>query len=209
MAAFAIIMFRRLLAAGGASVDVRPMLATAYAANAVSVSVPLVRLGSRELVFAQLAQRMVSAVDMLVVHGMQEGAGPVRRTTPGRSARTAPGQSGGAAPRSRAGAPATQRPSPGRRGTPGQPRRGRGTSAGRRSLAAPGQPIITATSLLAIGQVSPSVEYSSGTSKSRRFGGVAMPSGGQRLSRRGAGHGVRGRNTAPSRKVLSVVCRGM
>ena len=40
MAAFAI-MLRRLLAAGGASVGVGPMLATAYAANAVSVSVPL------------------------------------------------------------------------------------------------------------------------------------------------------------------------
>ena len=40
MAAFAI-MLRRLLAAGGASVGVRPMLATAYAANAVAVSVPL------------------------------------------------------------------------------------------------------------------------------------------------------------------------
>jgi uncharacterized protein (TIRG00374 family) len=40
MAAFAI-MLRRLLAAGGASVSVRPMLATAYAANALSVSVPL------------------------------------------------------------------------------------------------------------------------------------------------------------------------
>jgi len=40
MAAFAI-MLRRLLAAGGARVGVRPMLATAYAANAVSVSVPL------------------------------------------------------------------------------------------------------------------------------------------------------------------------
>jgi putative heme transporter len=40
MAAFAI-MLRRLLAAGGATVGVRPMLATAYAANAVSVSVPL------------------------------------------------------------------------------------------------------------------------------------------------------------------------
>ena len=40
MAALAI-MLRRLLAAGGASVGVRPMLATAYAANAVSVSVPL------------------------------------------------------------------------------------------------------------------------------------------------------------------------
>src|SRR5260370_26073415 len=34
-------MLRRLLAAGGASVGIRPMLATAYAANAVSVSVPL------------------------------------------------------------------------------------------------------------------------------------------------------------------------
>jgi uncharacterized membrane protein YbhN (UPF0104 family) len=42
MAAFAI-MPRRLLASGGASVGVRPMLATAYAANAVSVSVPLRR----------------------------------------------------------------------------------------------------------------------------------------------------------------------
>ena len=40
MTAFAI-MLRRLLAAGGARVGVRPMLATAYAANAVSVSVPL------------------------------------------------------------------------------------------------------------------------------------------------------------------------
>src|SRR5712692_10477877 len=40
MAAFAI-MLRRLLAAGGASVGVRPMLATAYAANALSISVPL------------------------------------------------------------------------------------------------------------------------------------------------------------------------
>src|SRR5580700_657413 len=40
MAAFAI-MLRRLLATGGARVGVRPMLATAYAANAVSVSVPL------------------------------------------------------------------------------------------------------------------------------------------------------------------------
>ena len=40
MAAFAI-MLRGLLAAGGASVGVRPMLATAYAANALSVSVPL------------------------------------------------------------------------------------------------------------------------------------------------------------------------
>jgi pimeloyl-ACP methyl ester carboxylesterase/uncharacterized membrane protein YbhN (UPF0104 family) len=40
MAAFAI-MLRKLLMAGGASVGIRPMLATAYAANAVSVSVPL------------------------------------------------------------------------------------------------------------------------------------------------------------------------
>src|SRR5580693_1854006 len=40
MAAFAV-MLRRLLAVGGASVGIRPMLATAYAANAVSVSVPL------------------------------------------------------------------------------------------------------------------------------------------------------------------------
>ena len=40
MAAFAI-MLRRLLAAGGTRVGIRPMLATVYAANAVSVSVPL------------------------------------------------------------------------------------------------------------------------------------------------------------------------
>jgi putative heme transporter len=40
MVAFAI-MLRRLLAAGGAKVGVRPMLATALAANALSVSVPL------------------------------------------------------------------------------------------------------------------------------------------------------------------------
>ena len=40
MAAFAV-MLRRLLAAGGARVGVGPMLATAYAANAMSVSVPL------------------------------------------------------------------------------------------------------------------------------------------------------------------------
>ena len=40
MAAFAI-MLRRLLAAGGATVGVRPMLATTFAANALSVSVPL------------------------------------------------------------------------------------------------------------------------------------------------------------------------
>jgi putative heme transporter len=40
MAAFAI-MLRRLLAAGGASVGLRPMLATAFAANALSVSVPV------------------------------------------------------------------------------------------------------------------------------------------------------------------------
>ena len=40
MAAFAI-MLRKLLTAGGTSVGIRPMLATAYAANAVSVSVPL------------------------------------------------------------------------------------------------------------------------------------------------------------------------
>ena len=40
MAAFAI-MLRRLLAAGGAAVGVRSMLATAYAANALSVCVPL------------------------------------------------------------------------------------------------------------------------------------------------------------------------
>jgi hypothetical protein len=31
-----------------------------------------VRLSSRQLVFAQLAQRMVSAVDVPVVHGMQD-----------------------------------------------------------------------------------------------------------------------------------------
>jgi putative heme transporter len=40
MVAFAV-MLRRLLAAGGAKVGVRPMLATALAANALSVSVPL------------------------------------------------------------------------------------------------------------------------------------------------------------------------
>jgi uncharacterized membrane protein YbhN (UPF0104 family) len=40
MAAFAI-MLRRLLATGAPSVGLRPMLATAYAANALSVSVPL------------------------------------------------------------------------------------------------------------------------------------------------------------------------
>jgi putative heme transporter len=40
MAAFAIMM-RRLLAVGGASVSVRAMLATAYAANALAVSVPI------------------------------------------------------------------------------------------------------------------------------------------------------------------------
>jgi pimeloyl-ACP methyl ester carboxylesterase/uncharacterized membrane protein YbhN (UPF0104 family) len=40
MAAFAV-MLRKLLTAGGARVGIRPMLATAYAANAVSVSVPL------------------------------------------------------------------------------------------------------------------------------------------------------------------------
>ena len=34
-------MQRRLLAAGGASVGARPMLATTFAANALSVSVPL------------------------------------------------------------------------------------------------------------------------------------------------------------------------
>ena len=40
MAAFAI-MLRRLLATGAARIGLRPMLATAYAANALSVSVPL------------------------------------------------------------------------------------------------------------------------------------------------------------------------
>ena len=35
------VMFRRLLAAGGTRVGIRPMLATTYAANALSVSVPL------------------------------------------------------------------------------------------------------------------------------------------------------------------------
>jgi uncharacterized membrane protein YbhN (UPF0104 family) len=40
MAAFAF-MLRRLLATGGASVGVRPMLATSFAANALSVSIPL------------------------------------------------------------------------------------------------------------------------------------------------------------------------
>jgi len=40
MAAFAF-MLRRLLATGGASVGVRPMIATSLAANALSVSIPL------------------------------------------------------------------------------------------------------------------------------------------------------------------------
>ena len=40
MAAFAF-MLRRLLATGGAQVGVRPMLATSFAANALSVSIPL------------------------------------------------------------------------------------------------------------------------------------------------------------------------
>src|SRR5260370_5856180 len=40
MAAFAF-MLRRLLATGGASMGVRPMLATSFAANALSVSIPL------------------------------------------------------------------------------------------------------------------------------------------------------------------------
>jgi len=40
MAAFAF-MLRRLLATGGARVGVRPMLATSFAANALSVSIPL------------------------------------------------------------------------------------------------------------------------------------------------------------------------
>ena len=41
MAAFAIMLRRLLAAGGGTSVGIRPMLATAYAANALSVSVPL------------------------------------------------------------------------------------------------------------------------------------------------------------------------
>jgi hypothetical protein len=40
MAAFAFMM-RRLLATGGARLGVRPMLATSFAANALSVSIPL------------------------------------------------------------------------------------------------------------------------------------------------------------------------
>lgn len=40
MAALAV-MLHRMLAADGASVGIRPVLATAYAANAVSISVPL------------------------------------------------------------------------------------------------------------------------------------------------------------------------
>src|SRR6202008_3254761 len=43
MAAFAV-MLRRLLAVGGTRVGIWPMLAPAYAANAVSVSVPLAGL---------------------------------------------------------------------------------------------------------------------------------------------------------------------
>ncbi len=45
MAAFAF-MLRRLLAAGGASVGIRPMLATSFAANALSVSIPLAGPGA-------------------------------------------------------------------------------------------------------------------------------------------------------------------
>ncbi len=40
VAAFAV-MFRKLLTAGGARIGIRPMLATTYAANALSVSVPI------------------------------------------------------------------------------------------------------------------------------------------------------------------------
>ena len=48
----------------------------------VLASVSLSQLSSRELVFAQLAQRMVPAMDMPVVHGMQEvsGSSPLSST---------------------------------------------------------------------------------------------------------------------------------
>jgi pimeloyl-ACP methyl ester carboxylesterase/uncharacterized membrane protein YbhN (UPF0104 family) len=61
MAAFAV-MLRRLLAAGGASVGVRPMLATAYAANALSVSVPLAGPGlATSFIFRRLTRQGADA----------------------------------------------------------------------------------------------------------------------------------------------------
>ena len=61
MAAFAI-MLRRLVSAGGASVGVRPMLATAYAANAVSVSVPLAGPGlATGFIFRRLTRQGADA----------------------------------------------------------------------------------------------------------------------------------------------------
>jgi pimeloyl-ACP methyl ester carboxylesterase/uncharacterized membrane protein YbhN (UPF0104 family) len=61
MAAFAV-MLRRLLAAGGASVGVRPMLATAYAANAMSVSVPLAGPGlATGFIFRRLTRQGADA----------------------------------------------------------------------------------------------------------------------------------------------------
>jgi hypothetical protein len=88
---------------------------------------------------------------------------PARRTRRGPSARIAPGRCDGAAPHSRAGVSAVQHPSPGSRGTAGAPDRVHGMSAGRPSLAAPGQPISTALSLRAKAQASRSIEYPSGT----------------------------------------------
>jgi uncharacterized membrane protein YbhN (UPF0104 family) len=61
MAAFAI-MLRGLLGAGGARVGVRPMLATAYAANAVSVSVPLAGPGlATGFIFRRLTRQGADA----------------------------------------------------------------------------------------------------------------------------------------------------
>jgi pimeloyl-ACP methyl ester carboxylesterase/uncharacterized membrane protein YbhN (UPF0104 family) len=61
MAAFAV-MLRRLLATGGASVGVRPMLATAYAANAMSVSVPLAGPGlATGFIFRRLTRQGADA----------------------------------------------------------------------------------------------------------------------------------------------------
>ena len=91
-----------------------------------------------------------------------EGAEPARGTKPCQQARTVSGQSGGAALRPRGGAPATQQPSPGRRGPPGQPRR---VPARQQidDLEQHPPSAITMSSLLAIAQVSRSIEYSGGT----------------------------------------------
>ena len=85
------------------------------------------------------------------------GAVPPRRTTPGRPARTVPGRSAGAAPPSRAGARATRHLSPGHRRKSGRPGRVPGTSAGRRSWAAPGKPTTTASIMSATVQVTHSI----------------------------------------------------